>query len=67
MKITIETGSDKVDIVYENVSEFLMIGTHAPEPGKVRTPFNRFKGDKFELIGKAEEMKERLKDCDGTG
>ncbi len=62
MKIMIEEKAGEDYIVYENVTEFALIGTHAPEPGNVRTSFNRFLGGKFELVGKAEELKQRILD-----
>lgn len=59
MRITIEKD-DGDKTVFEHVTEFTLVGTDMQ--GKVMpTPINVSYGNSFVLIGKLEEMKERLR------
>ena len=64
MKITIEAeeGEELEPIVFENVCEYAMIGTTMQQK-IIPESFHGWKGvNTFTLLGKVEELKERLRD-----
>ena len=66
MKITIEPDMPEEDEIqsktYNNVTEFVLGGT-SMEQKVLPRPFSYTHGDKYVLIGKIEEIKERIRNA----